>query len=204
MTLSRRLVPWLALLLLAIGGWQAGHGAFLYGKAWLAQVLLRDAWQRFQDGAAGPVRPWPWADTWPVARLEVPRLGIDEIVLAGGSGRTLAFAPGHVDGTALPGAAGNSIIGGHRDTHFRFLADLVPGDAVVVTTVDRRRITYRVVEHRVVRDGAAAIRLDVAGAWLTLATCYPFDAIVPGGPLRYVVTAAADDPAATVAQAPSR
>jgi sortase A len=204
MTLSRRLVPWLALLLLTIGGWQAGHGAFLYGKAWLAQVLLRDAWQRTQAGAAGPVRPWPWADTWPVARLEVPRLGIDEIVLAGGSGRTLAFAPGHVDGTALPGGAGNSVIGGHRDTHFRFLRDLVPGDTVVVTTVDRRRVAYRVVEHRVVRDGAAAIRLDVDGAWLTLATCYPFDAIVPGGPLRYVVTAAADDPAAIVAQAPSR
>jgi sortase A len=189
----RRLVPWLALLLLLVGGWQAGHGAVLYGKAWLAQVLLRDAWARTAAGA-GPVRPWPWADTWPVARLEVPRLGVDEIVLAGGSGRTLAFAPGHVDGTAMPGAAGNSIIGGHRDTHFRFLQELAPGDRVVVTTPDRRRVSYRVVGRRVVHDGAATIRLDVAGSWLTLATCYPFDAIVPGGPLRYVVTATADRP----------
>ena len=64
---------------------------------------------------------------------------------------------------------------------------------MIVTTAERRRVAYRVVEHRVVRDGEAAIRLDVAGAWLTLATCYPFDAIVPGGPLRYVVTAEADD-----------
>ena len=103
---SRRLVPWLVLLLLSIGGWQAGHGAFIYGKAWLAQLLLEDAWRRTEVGASGPVRPWPWADTWPVARLEVPRLGIDEIVLAGGSGRTLAFAPGHVDGTAAPGSRG--------------------------------------------------------------------------------------------------
>jgi sortase A len=201
---SRRLVPWLALLLLMIGGWQVGHGAFLYAKAWLAQVLLQDAWQRTQAGPAGPVRPWPWADTWPVARLEVPRLGIDEIVLAGGSGRTLAFAPGHVDGTAAPGAAGNSVIGGHRDTHFRFLRDLVPGDRVIVTTAARRRIAYRVIEHRVVRDGAAAIRLDVAGTWLTLATCYPFDALVPGGPLRYVVTAEAEIGATTAALAPNR
>ena len=191
MRFCRRPVPWLAVLLLLVGGWQAGHGAFLYGKAWLAQVLLRDAWQR-TAADAGPVKPWPWADTWPVARLEVPRHGIDEIVLAGGSGRTLAFAPGHVDGTALPGAAGNSIIGGHRDTHFAFLRELAPGDIVVVTTADRRRVSYRVVESRVVRDGAATIRLDVAGSWLTLATCYPFDAIVPGGPLRYVVTATAD------------
>jgi sortase A len=187
-------VPWLALLLLAIGGWQAGHGAFLYAKAWLAQALLQEAWTRSRADA-GPVRPWPWADTWPVARIEVPRLGIDEIVLAGGSGRTLAFAPGHVDGTAAPGAPGNSVIGGHRDTHFAFLRDLAPGDTVIVTTVERRRIAYRVVDRRVVHDGAAGIRLDVDGAWLTLATCYPFDTLVPGGPLRYVVTASATGPA---------
>jgi sortase A len=194
MKVSRRLVPWLALLLLAIGGWQAGHGAFLYAKAWLAQALLQEAWTRSRADA-GPVRPWPWADTWPVARIEVPRLGIDEIVLAGGSGRTLAFAPGHVDGTAAPGAPGNSVIGGHRDTHFRFLRDLKSGDTVIVTTVERRRIAYRVVDRRVVHDGAADIRLDVDGAWLTLATCYPFDTLVPGGPLRYVVTASAAGPA---------
>jgi sortase A len=199
---SRRLVPWLALLLL--GGWQAGHGAVLYAKAWLAQLLLEDAWARTEAGAAGPVRPWPWADTWPVARLEVPRLGVDEIVLEGGSGRTLAFAPGHVDGTAAPGAPGNSIIGGHRDTHFSFLRALEPGDWIVVTTAERRRVTYQVTESRVVRDGAASIRLDVAGTWLTLATCYPFDAIVPGGPLRYVVTAEAADAPAAVAAAANR
>ena len=28
---------------------------------------------------------------------------------------------------------------------------------------------------------------------LSLVTCYPFDAVAPGGPLRYVVTAAAGD-----------
>ncbi|HEX7005655.1 MAG TPA: class GN sortase [Alphaproteobacteria bacterium] len=200
MRVFRRLVPWLALPLLAIGGWQAGHGAFLHGKAWLAQELLRDAWARSR-GDAPPARPWPWADTWPVARIEVARLGVDEIVLAGGSGRTLAFGPGHVDGTAAPGQPGNSVIGGHRDTHFRFLRDLVPGDTVVVTTVERRRIAYRVVDRQVVRDGAAGIRLDVDGTWLTLATCYPFDSLVPGGPLRYVVTARAMDPA--LAEAPA-
>jgi hypothetical protein len=54
------------------------------------------------------VKPWPWADTWPIARLSAPRHGVDLFVLAGATGRTLAFGPGHVDGTARPGRPGCS------------------------------------------------------------------------------------------------
>ena len=65
-------------------------------------------------------------------RLEAPDLGVRQIVLAGASGRTLAFGPGHMDGTAAPGASGHAVISGHRDTHFRFLQDLATGDALRV------------------------------------------------------------------------
>lgn len=86
------------LLLLALGGWQMGSAAYLHAKAWLAQVLLAEAWAAtLADGT--PHKPWPWADTAPVARLQVPALGVDQIVLAGVSGRSLAFGPGHLDGT---------------------------------------------------------------------------------------------------------
>ena len=71
----------LALMLLGAGG--LGCGLYIPAKAVLAQQLLRRAWEH---SAAGPARPWPWARTWPVARLEVPHLGIDQIVLAGAEG----------------------------------------------------------------------------------------------------------------------
>ena len=120
------------MLLLAIGGWQFGEAIWIHAKAILAQVLIKHAWAQTTDGAAR-VRPWGWADTWPVARLSVPRLGIDQIVLAGASGRTLAFGPAHLGYSPDPGAAGNAVISGHRDTHFKFLGELAAGDEIVVT-----------------------------------------------------------------------
>jgi hypothetical protein len=77
-------------------------------------------------GEAMP-KPWPWADTWPVARLRMQHPSVDLIVLAGAYGRTLAFGPGHVTSSALPGQEGTVMLTGHRDTHFRFLKDVQTG-----------------------------------------------------------------------------
>ena len=121
---ARRVVTgaarWLVACLLCLGFWQIGSGAYIPAKAWLAQELMQRAWVRGQSGAARPV-PWPWADTWPVARLTSKARAVDLIVLAGGSGRTLAFGPGHLSASAMPGETGNTVIAGHRDTHFEFL-----------------------------------------------------------------------------------
>jgi sortase A len=180
-----------AAIFAAVAVWQLGSGVYIYGKALLAQHLLRDAWQRTLAGGR-QVRPWPWADTWPVARLRAPQHGIDLIVLAGASGRTLAFGPGHLDGTPPPGAIGNSVIGGHRDTSLRFLARLAPGDTLLLDTPEGRRIRYRIGGSEIVDAGRPWFGPEFAGRMLTLVTCYPFDAIVPGGPLRYLVFAQAD------------
>lgn len=183
------------LLLLAFAAWQGGHAAWIGLKARLAQHLVRAAWERAKAGAAD-ARPWPWADTRPVARLVVPGQGLELFVLAGASGRTMAFGPGHVDGTARPGEAGNAVLSGHRDTHFAFLRRLREGDAILVERPDGGVRRYRVSAVRVVhrRDTWVA-----SGAFddtrLTLITCYPFDALRPGGPLRYVVTARLADAA---------
>ena len=66
------------------------------------------------------------------------RSDVDELVLAGASGRTLAWGPGHLDGSAPPGAAGNAVLSAHRDTHFRFLQRVVPGDPLVDRARERR------------------------------------------------------------------
>ncbi len=124
-----------------------------------------------------------------MARLQAPGLGVDRIVLAGTSGRTLAFGPGHMDGTAAPGAPGHSLLSGHRDTHFRFLKDLAPGDALRVQRPDGGWRDYRVIGAEVIDARQARLAPDPGRPLLSLVTCYPFDALTPGGPLRYVVTA---------------
>lgn len=184
-----RLRPVVALiaLLLALAAWQLAAAAWIHAKAVLAQHLIAAAWERTKSGA--PSRPWPWADTWPVARIAVPGHGISLYVLAGTSGRSLAFAPGHVDGTALPGSSGNSVIVAHRDTHFAFLENLREDEEIDVEEPGGRMTRYRVREVAVV-DKHATRLLDAAdAAQLTLITCWPFDAVLPGSAQRYVVIA---------------
>jgi sortase A len=174
--------------LLASSGWQISQAAYIHAKAALAQLLLERSWQQSLQGITG-ARPWPWADTWPVARLRATRLAVDEIVLAGASGRTLAFGPAHVEGTATPGEAGVSVIAGHRDTHFEFLRRLRVGDELWIDRADGVRVPYRVSAIDVLDARKQRVSLDAAADALELVTCYPFDAITPGGPLRYRVVA---------------
>lgn len=178
----------LPVVLLAVGAWQLGQGGWIHLKAYLAQQLLQRAWARTLAGETD-VRPWPWADTWPVARLRVPAHGADLIVLEGTSGRTLAFGPGHAPGSAPPGAPGTAVVGGHRDTHFRFLGRVRVGDAVVLDVPGRPPAGFVVRETAVVHARTATIRREADRTVLALVTCYPFDALRPGGPLRYVVIA---------------
>ncbi len=184
----------LIVCLLTIGLWQIGEGSWIYAKARLAQHLLQRAWSRTLAGEAG-AKPWPWADTWPVARLIVPSQHIDQIVLEGAYGRTLAFGPGHVE-TAQPiGASDAVILTGHRDTHFRFLQRLQQNDVIELEAPAGIRRRYRVKEARIADSRSAAIEIEQDQSQLVLITCYPFDAIQAGGPLRYVVTALpADEP----------
>jgi sortase A len=183
----RRVIGLAASLLCLSAAWQLGQAGYIQAKAWLAGALIEDAWSRTLAGEEH-ARPWPWADTWPVARLSAPRLGVARTVLAGANGRTIAFGPGHVFGTPLPGEDGNSVIGAHRDTHFAFLQWLENGDEIEVETGQGSTLRYRVVEREVVDQRDLAVLASPPGVRrLTLVTCYPFDALRAGGPLRYVV-----------------
>lgn len=186
--LTPRCVTILMVCLLTIGTWQVGEGAWIYAKARLAQWLLQRAWSRSLAGEVA-AKPWPWADTWPVARLIVPSQNIDQIVLEGAYGRTLAFGPGHAESSGGVGNPGTAILTGHRDTHFRFLQRLKEGDEILLTTRNQRQHRFRVSSITVVDAGTASIRQDTEENLLALVTCYPFDAISAGGPLRYVVMA---------------
>ena len=180
---------WIVACLLCLGFWQFGQGAYIPAKAWMAQELMQRAWSRGREGAAQPV-PWPWADTWPVARLRVPAMNRELYVLAGADGSSLAFGPGHLDGTALPGI-GTSVVGGHRDTHFRFLEGLPAGTRINVQDGSGRWHVYRTGNPGILDVRRDELRIDPGANQLVLVTCYPFNALRAGGPLRYVVIAEA-------------
>ena len=187
-----RLLRGLALLAALAGAACIAQAGWIHAKAELAQLLIAHAWERVRRGEPD-ARPWPWADTVPVARLSVGGATPRRLfVLEGASGRNLAFGPAHDPASVLPGERGNSVIAGHRDTSFRFLESLKPGDLVQVERTDRV-IRFVVREARVADSRLTRIALASATPRLTLVTCYPFDAIAPGGPLRWVVTAEAID-----------
>lgn len=187
---ARRLTLLAAAAIALVGALQVAHGAWIYAKAELAQVLLERAWRRTLSGEPA-AKPWPWADTFPVALLSAPAQHVKMYVLAGSSGRTLAFGPGHEDGTPLPGEPGNSVIGGHRDTHLAFLRGVKRGDILRIERRDGLRVDYRVTTLDVLDRRDTWVMRNDGRTRLTLVTCWPFDALRAGGPQRYVVIAQA-------------
>ena len=187
---GRRLLPGRSLplgvgILLAGAGLAllAGQG-YMKAKAALAAVLIDRAWAaHLADGRNHA--PWPWADMHPVARLEVPRLGVRRAVLSGASGESLAFGLAHVSGTAPPGGPGNVAIAGHRDTWAAFLRDLRPGDQVWLLTRSGRR-RYSVRSLSVLGKERVDVLEPSGDERLTLITCYPFTGLLRS-PWRLVV-----------------
>ncbi len=179
------------ILLFAGGIFLLVSGLWIPAKGALAQLLLQHAWQQsisnYQKGERRAVRPWPWADSWPVGRIYVARLGVDEIILEGGSGEALAFGPGHEESSALPGTLQHVILYGHRDTSFSFLAKLEQGDVVVLEGRDGQQQHYQIENMEVVDASRLFLQKEGEGI-ASFITCYPFFQPVGGSTLRYLVT----------------
>lgn len=187
---GRRLgcLPFMGVVIVVAGAIFLGQGVFIHAKAALAQVLLDRAFERtLRDGEIH--KAWSWADTWPVARIEIPRLGQSTLVLNGDSGEALAFGPGHVGGSAEAGEAGYAIFSAHRDTHFRFMKDLRRGDEVIVTRRDGERFHFLVNDAWVAPWDNSGLTVGGYGPpALALTTCWPLNGMTRGD-LRYVVAA---------------
>lgn len=182
---------------LVTGACLTGRAVYLHAKAELAGVLIRRAWEKtVRDGEPHP--PWSWADTHPVARLRIPRIGYDEIVLEGATPRTLAFGPARLLSGAGLGEPGNLELAGHRTSWFRPLEAVAPGDRVEVQWFDshkhefRERI-YTVSFIRIVTPEDLALLAPTPEDALTLVTCYPFGHS-PRSPQRFEVRASPTGP----------
>ncbi|HUF25601.1 MAG TPA: class D sortase [Gemmatimonadaceae bacterium] len=179
----------LGLLLLGHVGTTYASGALARDRAraeWAAveaRRSLEGAVARLDARSGSAVAP---AIGSPVARLRIPRLGLDEIVVAGVADAQLNAGPGHLPGTPLPGEAGNSIISAHRDRHFRGLDRVAVGDTI--DTQSRQHSTRWVVrEIRVVGSDTPAL-FGSPEPVLTLTTCWPVRFLGPA-PDRLLITA---------------
>ena len=171
-----------------------GAGSYIQVKAAAAQWMLEQAWEnalaQHSQNATSPQKPWPWADTWPVAKLKLGESN-EMIVLDGVSGNALAFGPGRMHGTGQ-NENGLVVMAGHRDTHFSTLKTLALGDEISIQSNKGVWTVYRVSDISIVDTNTHMIDMsagDFEQAQLMLVTCYPFDALQAGGAMRYVVTA---------------
>lgn len=168
----------------------AADAAYLLAKAELAQWLIGLAWEKNTTAlSTARHRPWPWADTHPVARLQIANLDIDSWVLNGASGTTLAFGPGLSHGSSAIGNNGLTMISAHRDTHFKNLQNIAIGEQIKLQDSNRRWYTYEVTHIGIADSRTDSLPVASDHPRLALVTCYPFNALTTGGPLRYVVEA---------------
>ncbi|MEO7796003.1 MAG: class D sortase [Thermoanaerobaculia bacterium] len=130
--------------------------------------------------AVAPQRPF-------LARLEIPAIALSALVVDGVDAQTLRRAVGRIPSTSRPGEAGNVALAGHRDTDFRRLGELEPGDPLILRSADGE-FRYEVDSIRIVTPERIDVLAPEDYPTLTLVTCYPFHYVGPA-PLRYVVRA---------------
>ena len=184
-----------AIGLLTAGAALTAYAGSTYERGWLAQERARTEWdarvartavERGRSASLPTATDGEPALGAPVARLVIPKVALDDIVLEGVTDASLNGGPGHLPGSVLPGIAGNSVISAHRDRHFRRLGELSLGDTVTTYT-DRDTTTWRIVSRIVVNRGAPALHKEPVPV-LTLTTCWPIG-YLGGAPERLIIKA---------------
>lgn len=188
---ARNLSTVIIVILFSTSLWQLASAGWIQGKAIIAQQLLYHAWKQSLNDSDDSLhhKPWPWADTWPVAKLSIPQHHIEQIILAGDGGNSLAFAPGYSFASATPNSGGTTVISAHRDTHFSFLKSLNKDDFIYIETADQT-LSYQVYDIKIADSTDYVVPANSDEPTLVLVTCYPFNAISTGGSMRYLIFAA--------------
>ena len=122
--------------------------------------------------------------------LDIPRLKVSAVVAEGDDEDTLKVAVGHLPDTPFPWQAGNSVLAGHRDTFFRALKGVRPGDEIRLAT-SRGELRYRVERTLVVEPDDVSVVEPSPERRLTLITCFPFS-YIGHAPQRFIVQAQHD------------
>lgn len=194
---------WASLALIVVGAMLLVGSAASVARGAMARESARSRWAEIEarravsgarDLVSGGAR-WATARGTPVARLAVPRLGLDEVVVEGVGDTELRAGPGHMIGSVLPGERGTSVVSAHRDRHFHALAGIAVGDTIMTESAGGT-VTWRVARLRVVDAADAVLRAEETPT-LVLTTCWPIRYFGPS-PDRLIVEAV------PVARAPER
>lgn len=188
----RKIVLFFIVLSFLGGGALLSSGLMVPAKAWLSVHMIDMAWHLTKQGHK-EVKPWPWMDSYPVAKLNIPALEKKHIILKGVSGEVLAFSPGWHDGTDPLGAKGVSVISAHKDTHFSYLKKLRLGQKIEIETKEGLVHSYRIVKTQIVQTPEIQVSGYEQSNVLILTTCFPFSNWQIGGKMRYVVVAKQED-----------
>lgn len=171
--------------LAGLGIWQLGKAGLLAAKAFAAPILIEQAFAQSEaDGK--PVLPWPWSDSYPVAQMAFPKLGIKRFILSQSNMRNLAFGP------TLQQVGPHEVLFAHRDTHFSFLKEVRLNDRFNLRYSGQEPITWRVAKLEVIDKNDFFIPHNIATKLLILVTCYPFDAVTENSDQRYVAWLSAE------------
>lgn len=177
---------WFSVFILVLGVGLFSHGSYIQAKAWLAQHLIEQAWQQALLTPNEQVKPWFYADSYVTAQLNWPSQGKTLSILAGASGRNLAFAPSHYLPSGELSSEHGALIAGHNDTHFTFLQKVKVGEQFSLQTQSGNIVQYQVRGIEVIHQSQHAF-LQRSGLYLL--TCYPFDSLASGTDLRLLVSA---------------
>jgi sortase A len=175
-------------ILLATGLLALAYAAYVVMDAQAYQAIEQKRFARARAAAAAASNAAPaLLDGGVIGELQIRRLGLKAMVVQGDSAAILQRAVGHLADTALPGAAGNVVLAGHRDTFFRPLKGVHPGDAITLKTRDGD-FEYLVESTDVVPPSDVQVLAPTGGRTLTLITYFPFS-YIGSAPNRFIVRA---------------
>jgi len=174
--------------LFAGGGYFAFEGLKIQIKGQVAQILLERAWTNTLK-TGKDYSPWPSFDGTPIFRLTIPKYKVDQIVLKGTSGQSLAYGPAYHEESTLPGKKGTTIISSHRDSHGVYIKNIKLGDIIKMQDRYKKWHIYTVEDFFIIDVKKENIVLNPNEKRLLIVTCYPFDTIRSGTSLRYIVLA---------------
>jgi sortase A len=122
-----------------------------------------------------------------LGQIRIARLGLKAAISEGERASILRRGVGHLPDSAWIGQGGNVALAGHRDTVFRSLRRILPGDVIEIATAERS-VLYRVNKTSVVSPDDLTVLQPSNGSTLTLITCYPFS-FFGSAPDRFIVRA---------------
>ncbi len=156
----------------------AGIYAYIHYTNRKASAAQEELFRTWEERPPAPERE-PVAVGDGIARIVVPRLGLDAIVVELESlndADNLKRGPGHIPGTAYPGQEGNCVISGHRTTYgapFRHIEQLAPGDEIILVTAEARYV-YLVYDQRIVLPTDLTVLEQGGEPKVTLTACHPW------------------------------